>query len=415
MEPSLEPSSPPQPHKPSRKQAILFFIFTLILAIGVIAWIFFINKGTLVIDGSAPFRIKIGTEEIFCASAPCSLKLAPRSYGIVLSKKGFYDDVKNARINFWGEEKIMADFKFIPTYQELGEIILPVISAPLRPPFLGQKKFEGFPKNVKQTKFSQDGNLALITLGKELYVYYVADKVVDKTDLKPEMQADWLGDKIIFLEEFEQKHLLKLRDGKENKLLASFERPLKNPALLGSPDGNKVLLSESDGGKYSYYIVDTEKRSRKRLEISSGARNPKWTGNYMIFEEEEVGAKKVFAVNAEDFKQINLGAESSENTIEIRKGVFIFISGAKRDSETADLGPSISEALEQAAKETSSIVKKISSWFVTKFDTLTGKSKMLVEIPAKEGKILDRLTADLNGKKLYLDLGGELMEIVLEP
>ena len=138
-----------------------------------------------------------------------------------------------------GEEKITADFKFIPTYKELGEIVLPVSDAPLRPPFLERKKFENFPKDVKQTKFSQSGDLALITLGKELYIYYVADRAVDTIDLKPETAADWLGDKIIYLEESEQKHLLKLRDGKENKLLASFERPLKNPTLFGSPDGKK--------------------------------------------------------------------------------------------------------------------------------------------------------------------------------
>ena len=414
VSPMPSPSGASNPHKPSRKQAIVFFIFTLLLAGGVIAWIFLINKGTVIVDGSAPFTIKIGTAETLCASAPCSLKLAPRSYSIVLSKKGFYDDLKNIKIKLWGEEKITADFKFIPTYQELGEIILPVFDAPLRPPFLEQKKFEGFPKNVKQTKFSQSGDLALITLGKELYIYYVADRVVDKTDLKPETGADWLGDKIIYLEESEQKHLLKLRDGKENKLLASFERPLKNPAIFGSPDGKKVLLLEFSDGKYFYYIVDTEKRSRKRLELSASARNPKWAGNYIIFEEGEGGAKKVFAFNAEDSKKINLTAESSENVIEIKKDVLIFISGEKRDSEQANLGPSISEALEQAAKDTSGILKKVSTWFVTELNMQTGKSKMLVEIPATGGKNLHHLTADPNGKKLYLDMNGALVEVTLE-
>ena len=411
----MEPTPPSQlPHKPSRKQAIVFFVFTLILAVGVVTWVFFVNKGTVSVDGAKPFNIKIGTTEISCTSPPCSLRLAPRSYNVVLSKKGFYDDLKNIKIKLWGEEKITADFKFIPTYKELGEIVLPVSDAPLRPPFLERKKFENFPKDVKQTKFSQSGDLALITLGKELYIYYVADRAVDTIDLKPETAADWLGDKIIYLEESEQKHLLKLRDGKENKLLASFERPLKNPTLFGSPDGKKILLSENSDEKYFYYIVDTEKRSRKRLEISASAHNPKWAGDYMIFEEGDGVAKKVFAFNPEDSKKINLLADSSENVIEIKKDVLIFISGEKRDSEMANLGPSISEALEQAAKDTSSIIKKISSWFVTEFNVQTGKSKMLIEIPTAEGKSLHRLTADPNGKKLYLDMDGALGEITLE-
>ncbi|MBI4994569.1 hypothetical protein HZC21_02900 [Candidatus Peregrinibacteria bacterium] len=397
-----------------RKQATIFFIFTLLLAGCVIAWVFFINKGALIIDGSAPFNVKIGASEMLCGAPPCLFKLSPRTHRVILSKKGFYDDAQNVKIKRWAEEKLTANFKFIPVYSEAGEIVLPVLEAPLRPPFLGTKKFEKFPKNVKQTEFSLSGNLALISIGKEFYIYYVADRIVDKTDLKPEMQTGWLGEEIVFLEESENKQFLRLRGEKQNKVLASFERPLKNPVLLGSPDAKKVLIAEKSDEKYFYYLVDTDKKSRKRLEISSGAQNPKWTGNYIVFEEGGGADKKVFALNADNLQKTELAAENSENIIEIKPDIFIFISSNKQDSSQAQIGMSITEALTEAAKNTASIIKKTTSWFITEFNVKTKESKMLVEIPATEGKNPHRLTKDLNGKKLYLDMNGTLIEITLE-
>lgn len=407
-----------QPHKPSRKQAIIFFIFTLILAVAVVAWVFFINKGTVNVDGAAPFIVKIGAFETDCLTPPCLFKLSPRAHQITFSKKGFYDDVQNIKIKRWGEVKLTAIFKFIPVYNEIGEIVLPVDSAPLRSPFLGMKKFENFPRNTKQVEFSLSGNLALLTIGKELYIYYVADKLVDKVDLKPEMYPTWLDEELVFLEETEGKQFLKLREEKQNKVLASFERPLKDPVLLSSSDSKKVLVSEKSDAlpagrqeKYFYYLVDTDKKSRKRLEISSSSKNPKWAGNFLIFEEGE----KVFALNADNFQKTEIPAESSENVMMLASDILIFISSNKQDSSQAQLGLSITEALEQAAKDTAAVIKKTTSWFVTEFNLKTKQSRMLVEIPAKEGKNPHRLTADTNGKKLYLELDETLIEIMLEP
>lgn len=402
------------PHKPSRKQAIIFFIFTLILTVAVVAWVFFINKGTVVVDGTASFNVKIGAFETECLTPPCSFKLTPRTQHVTFSKKGFYDDVQNIKIKRWGEATLTANFKFIPVYNEAGEIILPVSSAPMRFPFLGMKKFENFPRNTKQIEFSLSGNLALLTIGKELYIYYVADRLVDKVDLKPEMLTSWLGEELVFLEEIEGKQFLKLHEEKQNKVLASFERPLKNPVLLGSPDNKKVLISEKSDEKYFYYLVDIDKKSRRRLEISSSAKKSKWAGNFLIFEEGDSANKKVFALNADNFQKTELPAESSENVIMPAEDILIFISSNKQDSSRAQLGLSITEALEQAAKDTTAVIKKTTSWFVTEFNLKTNQSRMLVEIPTSEGKNPHRLTSDLNGKKLYLEMDGILIEITLE-
>lgn len=404
----------PVPHKPSRKKAIIFFVFTLLLAGSVIVWTFFINKGILIVEGQTPFSVKINSSETLCAAAPCYLKLTPRAYNIVFSKQGFFDDSRNVKIKLWSETKVAANFKFIPTYREAGKIILPDAAAPLRPPFLDMIKFENFPKNIKQADFSPSGNFVLIALGKEFYVYDIADGIIEKTDLKPEMHPAWLGEQLVFFEESSEKQFLKLRSGKENKLLASFERPFKNPTIFGSPDGKKVLIAEKSEESFFYYLVDIEKKSRRRLEISSSAKSPKWTGDFIIFEEGKGDSEKIFAVNVDNFQKTDLAAESSGNVIEKQDGVFIFISPNKQDSSQIQLGSSITEALEQASKDTANIINETTSWFVTEFNVKTNESKMLVEIPAKKNATPHNLTADLTGKKLYLEMDNVLIEITLE-
>lgn len=401
-------------HKPSRTQAIVFFLFTLLLALGIFAWSVFFNKGTLIIEGDFPLTIKAGVEEKTCASSPCRFKLSPRPYSVSIAKDGFFDDIHKVRISRSKETKIISQLKFIPVLREVGELVSPTPTAPLRTPFLGIEKLERFPKNAKTASFSPSGNQALITLGKELYLYDLRKKELNEINLTPELTPTWSGEDIFFLEKSQSTHIVKKWGREKNESIVVFERPFKNPALLGDFTGTKILIIDLDEGNFSYYLIDLLKKSRKRLEIAQTWRNAKWTIGHIIFEDQKNATQNIFAMDANTLKTFPLEATNSENVLEIEPGVFIFLSAEPQDSERKKLGPSIEEALEQASKETFEEQKQNSSFFITEFRLADNLYRTLATVQTKQDEAIHRLTYDVNSKKLYFVQGKKLFEVVLE-
>lgn len=399
-----------QIHRPSRATAIAFFLFSLAVAAFVIVWVFFLNKGTLLVEGDAPFRMSMTGHQKECTSSPCILKLAPRTYSVSIQKEGFYEDVQTAEIVRWEETKLAAHFQFIPVLREIGELILPFPNAPLRPPFIGNKKFENFPKDVKEAEFSGSGNQAILLLGKEIYLYDVTERSVTETNFLSVHSPAWVSENIAYLGESESKHILKIwKDGKSEPIV-TFERPFKNPKLLGAT--SKALIIDESNGNFSYYLVDLTKKSRKRLEISNGARSAKWVGEYIVFSEGESADQKIFAVHAETGKQIPLPAVDTKNVIEMKPGVLLFFSKEKQGSGESKLGPSISEALEITSLSTAGQIP--TAWYLTKFDMESGASQTLASVPLKENQAVHQLTIDPDGEKLYFAQNQRLFEIILE-
>lgn len=208
-----------QIHKPSRANAIAFFIFSLAAAAFVIAWVFFLNKGTLAMEGETPFRMNVGGKEKSCDQSPCVVKLSPRKYRVTLQKEGYYEDAQEIEVKRWKVTNVSANFTFIPVVAEVKT----------RPPFSEEKKDDDF----------------------------------------------------IYLQETNNKHALKMRKG--NATVVTFERPFKNPQLSAAPTREKVLIADENNGVFSYYLVDIAKKSRRRLEMESSPADVKWVGPYIIF------------------------------------------------------------------------------------------------------------------------------------
>ncbi|MEK7524520.1 MAG: hypothetical protein AAB588_05845 [Patescibacteria group bacterium] len=404
-------------HKPSRAQALTFFFICLALAVGVIVWTFWLNRGTLIVEGPAPFGVEAGAENKECTASPCVLKVKPHAYTITLKKDGYYDDDQQVEVRRFKETAVKANLQYIPKVMEAGEIILPISETPLRPPFLGLARFENFPKDIKAAQFSASGNQILVTLGREIYIYDVAKKILSATNLSPDFYPAWAGEDVLFLVKVELKQALKKWNGGKIETIVVFDRPFVNPQIFGSPSGKKAVISEKTDGDFSYYLVDLEKKSRQRLAVSRSAQLIKWTLDDLIFEEPEEKGKKVFALNANTLEQKTLGATSGSNVLETAPGNFVFLSSEKQDSKSTQLGPSISEVLEKAVEETTSAPKAVveSSVFLVEFSSATGELKTLAEVPLKQNEKVEHLTADLNGKKYYFEKSGKLFEVRLEP
>lgn len=390
-------------HRPSRLQAYVFFFISLLIAVFIAVWMLFINKGTLLVEGPVPFTIKVASKEKKCEFPPCALILTPHSYGVRFKKEGFFDDVQNVTLQRGKQTKITADFKLIPTIQEKGDIVLPFSTAPLRPPFLGMQKFENFPKNAKNALFSHSAHKALMTLGKELYIYDVKDRAVSEINLSLENTPAWAGDEIVFLERKDSKHFLRLWKNKKGVDIVSFERQFKNPFLLGAPKGDLVLIVDEADDGFAYYFVDIAKKTRKRLNINPKAQVSKWVGDYVIFENKTDEEKEIFAIHGSTFEKISLPAADAENIIELQPLVFVFTSDEKLDAESVRIGPAISEMIEAIN----------TSLFITEYNLSDQTAHTLVTIPVEGKETIHRLTTDLNAKKLYFTKKNRLFEVIL--
>lgn len=407
-----------QIHKPSRKQAILFFIFTLLLAAAVFTWAFFLNKGTLVAEGPAPFTIKVGTDSISCQVSPCAVSLTPRNYSVIFKKDGFFDVTQNLNINRWKELKTQVDFQFIPLLKSVGDVVLPTPSAPLRAPFIGMKSLENFPKNIKEAAFSPSGNKVLLTLGKEVYIYDVATHTVTQTTIGSGMIPTWAGEKIVFIMddlETAGKQLLKTWNDGKPETLVSFLNKFESPRLLGSPSGKKVLIENSVGSARTYYLVDIEKKTRNKLELSPQIENAKWVGDYIVFKVD----KRIFALNPDTLGEVDIPATDLENIITSNApNLFIFLAESNQDSDKK-VGISISDVLNETQKEiTAPETIAIAKIFLTQLNLTDKTARTLVEIPLAEGESVRRLTAEPTWQALHFILakrsGEKLFEVVLK-
>lgn len=405
-------------HRPSRKQAILFFIFTFVVVCLILAWTFFINKGTLNVEAEAPFTVKVAGKTATCEISPCKISLTPQKYIVTVAKDGFYDYVeRGVAITRSENTKLSPQLNLIPSLRELGEIVLPVPEAPLSSPFLGMKSFENFPRNSQKNLFSGSGEKILVQLGREFYLYDVASRTTNKTVLAPSQNLAWAGEDIVVLknEDGGGQTLQLIRDAlkaDERENIVSFKRAFGKTELLGSASGDKMLIIEKTGEGSNYYLIDITKKSRKHLEISARAGKPKWAGDYIIFEDSD---EKVFVVNGENLEIIELPAVGSENVVWIPPDALIFISATKQSSDENDiLGMSISEAVERAKQETFEEGGSGNYAYIVELDTAHKSFQTLLTVPRSESEIISRLTAASDGKKLYFEKGGRGFEVTLK-
>lgn len=404
-----------QPHQPSHRQAVLFFIFTLILAAGVLAWVFYFNKGVLQVSGQTPFTVTVGLDSFECVISPCNMRLTPRTYNVVVQKDGFFDFVQDAQVARGKVFEIKPVFQFIPTVKEKGKVVLPVSGAPLRPPFLGVSKLEGFPKDVKSASFSASGENILLTLGKELYKYGVLKHEIAKVDLPLGTKVSWVGEKLVFLEDEKTRQTLKWLDGKASTPIVSFERAFKNPILMGSPTGDKVLIQDEVDGNFVYYLVDTTQKSRKRIDFDEAPKGAKWALGALVFQLGSDDKKTIVLVDTATLNKTTLRAADFENVTALKSGAFYFAASSKQDTGGLKLGISIDQAIEDAKLEAAnSEAKAVEKVFITEFNATANFYRTLAEISLKPGEALTRLTPDQDGKKLYFEKAGNLFEIDLE-
>jgi len=415
-------------HRPSRAGAILFFILTLGIAAGIIVWTFFLNMGTVTVEGTAPFRLDAGNKGKDCDVSPCTLTLKPRAYQIAIKKDGFYEDLQNVTIIRGQDARVKANFIFVATFEKAGNVVLPIADAPLRDPFIGMSKLENFPSSSIKTQFSASGDRALVlTSGKQYYLYDVAAKTKSAVTLAEENYPAFVGEDIAFLLQNETGQSLMLWNNDKPKTAVIFERNFIDPEIMGSPAGDKVVIKEGKTvGEYSYYLVDLAKKSRKKLEVDPFVSAVEWTSGHILFESNVEDNHALFALDPNSLAITQIENVGIGNVIEYSPGIFMLLSKNNKDSSTPTLGVSISDMIEESKKEltgTSTVVTEnteiatASNLYLIKLKAEDGSLQSLLTIPieaASSGEEVGNFTADTDGKKLYFQVGKALYEIILE-
>lgn len=392
------------------KQKYLIFFLTLAAAAAVLAWQFYINKGTLKITGSPPFTITVAGSMKKCADIPCSWRISPGEYTIIIRKEGFIDDIQTVKVQRWRTQTAKAELIFIPVVREAGDASQIMEFAPLRPPFLNSR-LENFPKNAKNAVFSASGELALVTVGKELFGYDSRARATYNLPVQLSMHPAFLGEDIIFLEETDAGHTLKfLKNGaksiKDAGALAVFPKKFANPELFGSYGGKFALINDV-AAKQSLYLVDAAKKTRTKLPIAGTASKIKMAASHFFFETAGEKGAEIFAFNMETREQIPLPAVSIKNLSEFAPGGFLFAASENQRSHEG-IGKAISEIAAPGAQTIQNTNR-----FITLFDTQTKSYRTLVKIELKQDEEISRLTADPGGKKIYFVKGEKLFEIAL--
>lgn len=413
------PSLQETPHRPSRRQAIIFFCFTLVVAAGVIAWVFVLDTGALLVAGEPPFSVRVGGEEVACAETACRLRLKPRTYTVSFLKPGFAEDQVEVSVKRWQETTATATFRFIPVIKDLGELVLPFAGAPIHPPFLGQERLENFPRSGSETLISPEEVHALVHLGREWYLYEFAVHALSETIIPVDAIASWSSEAIVFLVREGEGHALKIVGERTNETIVRFPEAFKSPALSGGAANNFVLIADTLPTEKRFYIVDLEGKSRKRLTLPADAELRFGMSQMVVKQTDPIeGIKKIFLMDSATQTRTEIPARDLENIAERRLGTFIFFTNQKHDPGQAKLGPSISEILDEANRETSEAFSgeelpgKI---FLTEFDLERKTFRTLAEIALKAGERVSKLTADPSGEKLYFEKEGRVFEVMLTP
>ncbi len=77
-------------HYPSKWTVATFFLIIFLMIVGVFAWAFYFNLGTLKVIADREFQMFVNGETLDCQTGTCSISLPPESYIVNVKSEGYY-------------------------------------------------------------------------------------------------------------------------------------------------------------------------------------------------------------------------------------------------------------------------------------------------------------------------------------
>lgn len=389
-------------HKPNRTQSIIFFLCSLLLAIGVLGWYFILNKGVLAITGEAPFEATVGDERRICTESPCVFRVAPHNYTVTLKKDGFFEDVQQAKIGRGATNSIQANFIFVPKLMEIKT----------RPAFMNSGSAS------EHRTVSPDKDRALVVTTTDVSIVDLAGGKKTKLAITPSQSPVWLGKNVAYIEHGTDKDEIRLRTDSSSDTIAIFPRPLKNPTLIGSGSGNYLIVEDAATDGSAYYFVDTKTASRKSLFQGTSVKNLSFAGNTLFAEiKKDDGAYIIRGFEpaniTDGLSGFDLPAIQSDLIIEQTPDVFVFFSSENPENKSsASLGRSVGDVLDDVQNGFTEDATATNA-FLIQYDKKTEQYTMLVAVPTVKGEEIKNLTASLDFNHLFFEKAGHTFQIDL--
>lgn len=380
---------------PSRRNAILFFIFTLILAGGVVVWHFFLNRGFVEISGPAPFTVSMNVfNKNECATSPCKISLRPKAYHLTGIKEGYFDTEEDVEVKLFRTKELTFNFQFKPTVTEIGETKLP----------------EKIPKNASKVLFSDSKRKAVVWLGKEQYLY---EQTLLSKILLPEHEAILWGndEKLLILtraNENEQRFLaVEPADLKKDKvnysIITSFKRALIKPMVTKDPEGRKIIFQDTKGT----YLVDIEKKSKQSLDLPMGVNKIRLVGeNFVLISWAEgnitLVALETIMKRGERF--VEIPALNEQALAGAYHGKFFFVSA--EPSPSREIGIPISEIFSTAKnnlEKTREETVKSDRWYFLSYDPQKDNFLTLASMAIKSDEVFQSFDPAFTDKGIFFE------------
>ncbi len=388
---------------PRRKQALIFFFATILLSMGILAWQFRLNRGNLVLQGDAPFTVTIGKfKNYLCVESPCGFRLTPKKYRMSAVKDGYFDISAAIEIKRWRDNEAKLDFVFKPKIETLGEASLPEKLAGI-PAFFGSSfinyselDLEKIPRGVSSALFSFTGKYALVSLGREYYLFHqpagagdsdgASEAQLLRIRAMPDASSfDERNDALYFLEsvlddkggsqrisKLSLKPLEKIAEPGAVTVISAFERPIARPKLFISPNAENLLIQEKiSNGESRLYLVNLEKKTKTRIALPASVQNARWVSkDTFLYDMRQDGRIIVFLYSIGEKEPKVFPAMTAYAAAPWKDNRVIFVS--LEDVLGSETGISISEVLEMV-KEGKEFTTSKNIWYFLEFNLETGK------------------------------------------
>lgn len=209
-----------EPHYPSKWSVAIVFAVILILIIGVFAWAFYFNRGSLIIQGDRNFSLEVNGKEYACTTS-CTVSLPPNIYEITARAEGYYEQRFSMQVSRWQATERHLSFELIPflkpvSVQEIPEPSLPDVRLE---PAEGSKVWLTFQgktittfESLQEPRVQAGGSLAVVLdKGRIFFVDLVSGRKIRRFDdtvlVRDALMSD-NGNKVLLFVTTQQTDLL---------------------------------------------------------------------------------------------------------------------------------------------------------------------------------------------------------------
>lgn len=102
-----------EPHYPSKWSVAAVFAVIVLLMVGVFAWAFYFNFGTVKVSADRNFVLEVNGESHPCSTS-CEVKLPPKIYDALATSEGHYEEKLVFDVTRWGTVEREISFQLIP-------------------------------------------------------------------------------------------------------------------------------------------------------------------------------------------------------------------------------------------------------------------------------------------------------------